>query len=120
MNLTIESQKDGFCHLSLAGRVSQTAVNSNSDQLSQLLGEANYNQNVLLSLDRTDYIDSSGIGWLLAADKKIRSAGGKLVLYGVPTDIQQVFGLLRLGSVLKIASDAQDAMKIAQGESHEG
>jgi hypothetical protein len=31
-----------------------------------------------------------------------------------------VFGLLRLGSVLKIATDAQDAMKVAKGESHEG
>jgi anti-anti-sigma factor len=120
MNLTIESQKDGICQMALAGRVSQTAVNSNSDQLSQLLGEANYNQSVLLSLGRTDYIDSSGIGWLLATDKKIRSAGGRLVLYGVPTEIQQVFRLLRLGSVLKIAADLPEAMSVAKGESHEG
>lgn len=119
MNLTIESQAEGRCDMALSGRISQTTLGSQHDQFSQLLGEANYAQNILLSLKDTDYIDSSGIGWLLATDKKIRSAGGKLVLHSVPIDVQHVFGLMKLHKVLCIAKDQNDAAQSATGENNE-
>lgn len=113
MDLKLENQSGGTCHLSLAGKISQTAVDSQADQLSRLLGNANMNQRILVSLEQTDYIDSSGIGWLLATDKKIRDAGGRLVLHSVPLDIQHVFGLMKLHAVLKIARDKEHATLIA-------
>lgn len=115
MNLTIENQQDGRCEMALSGRISQTTLGGQHDQFSQLLGEANYAQAILLSLRDTDYIDSSGIGWLLATDKKIRSAGGKLVLHSVPIDVQHVFGLMKLHKVLCIAKDQEDALSTANG-----
>ena len=114
MNLKIETQGDGVCQMSLSGRISQNTPGLNLDLLSQMLGESNYNQKVLVSLQHTDYIDSSGIGWFLATDKKIRSAGGTLVLHSVPVDVQHVFGLMKLHKVLKIAKDKQAAL--AEGE----
>lgn len=119
MNLTIESQQAGQCDMSLAGRISQTTLGSQHDQFSQLLGEANYSQKILLSLKNTDYIDSSGIGWLLATDKKIRAAGGQLVLHSVPLDVQHVFGLMKLHKVLNIAKDHEAAVSAA-GSASEG
>lgn len=117
MKLKIDSQQAGCCNMSLSGRISQTTLGGQADQLSQLLGESNYNQNILLSLRETDYIDSSGIGWLLSTDKKIRNAGGKLVLHSVPLDVQHVFGLMKLHKVLAIAKDQQDATSTAEGAS---
>jgi stage II sporulation protein AA (anti-sigma F factor antagonist) len=113
VDLKMENQAGGVCHLSLAGKISQTAVDSQSDQLSRLIGNANMNQKILVSLQQTDYIDSSGIGWLLATDKKIRDAGGRLILHSVPLDIQHVFGLMKLNAVLKIAKDKEHATSIA-------
>lgn len=113
MDLKLENQVGGVCHLTLAGKISQTAVDSQADHLGRLLGSANMNQKILVSLEHTDYIDSSGIGWLLAADKKIRDAGGRLVLHSVPLDIQHVLGLMKLNTVLKIAKDKDQATSIA-------
>lgn len=110
MNLTIEDQGDGVCQMSLSGRISQNTPGLNLDLFSQMLGESNYNQRILVSLKNTDYIDSSGIGWLLATDKKIRSAGGTLVLHSVPVDVQHVFGLMKLHKVLHIAKDKNSAL----------
>jgi stage II sporulation protein AA (anti-sigma F factor antagonist) len=118
MQLKLDSQQDGICHLSLAGKISQTAVDGHSDEMSRLLGNANLNQQVLVSLQQTDYIDSSGIGWLLATDRKIRDFGGRLILHSVPLDIQHVFGLMKLHAVLKIAKDKEHATSIATEEKH--
>lgn len=120
MILTLDNQADGKCYLSLAGRISQTAVDGQAAQLSQQLGVENLSQKILVCLQQTDYIDSSGIGWLLAADKQIRDCGGQLILYSLPLDIQHVFGLMKLNSVLKIAKDRVHATAIAQGDNHAG
>jgi anti-anti-sigma factor len=119
MNLKIDSQSEGVCHMSLAGRISQVSNASMSQELSQLLGEANFNQKILISLRDTDFIDSSGIGWLLATDKKIRSAGGELVLHSLPLEVQHIFGLMRLNKVLTVAKDKEQATAVACGEHHE-
>lgn len=120
MILTLEDQADGKCYLSLAGRISQTAVGGQDAQLTQQLGVENLNQKIMVCLQQTDYIDSSGIGWLLAADKQIRDSGGQLILYSLPLDIQHVFGLMKLNSVLKIAKDKVHATAIALGDNHAG
>lgn len=105
--------------MSLSGRISQTTVGNQGDQFSQLLGEANYDKYILVSLKETDYIDSSGIGWLLATDKKIRNAGGTLILHTVPIDVQHVFGLMKLHKVLTIAKDHNEAQARVSGENDE-
>lgn len=120
MNFKIESQGNGVCHLSLSGRISEVSNSSMSEELTQLLGESNFNQKILLSLQNTDHIDSSGIGWLLATDKKIRSCGGELVLHSLPLEVQHVFGLMRLNKVLTVVKDRKDADIVAAGESNEG
>ena len=120
MILTMENQADGVCYLSLAGKISQTAVASQADELSRLLGISNLNQQILISLQQTDYIDSSGIGWLLATDRTIRDCGGRLVLHSVPLDIQHVFGLMKLNKVLNITKDKAQATSFATGQNHGG
>lgn len=120
MNLSIESKSADACHMAHTGRLTYHNVNGHGDELAKLLGEANYHSKVLLSLKHTDFIDSSGIGWLLEVDKKIRNAGGKLVLHSIPTEIQNVFGLMNLSKVLKLAKDKQHAFEIAEGEQHDG
>lgn len=120
MILTVENQAEGLCFLTLAGKISQTAVASQADELSRLLGVSNLNQQILVSLQQTDYIDSSGIGWLLATDKMIRDCGGRLVLHSVPLDIQHVFGLMKLNKVLNITKDKAHATSFATGQNHGG
>jgi anti-anti-sigma factor len=109
MNLKIDSSADDVCHMSLSGRVTQTEMFNHQDQLTQLLGQAHFNRTILLSFQEANFIDSSGIGWLLSTDKKIRDAGGKLVLHSLPEEIQGVVMMMRLNRVLNIAKDKQSA-----------
>ena len=120
MNLTIDSQSNGICHMSVNGRISQTTSDQTNDPLVQLLGEANYNQSILLSLENTEFIDSSGIGWLLSVNQRIRAAGGQLVLHSAPADVQQVFGLMKLDKVLRIVESADAASHALEETSSDG
>lgn len=51
---------------------------------------------VVVNLSRTDSIDSSGIGTLLAARQKMRAAGGDLRLAGLETRIKALFLMTHL------------------------
>lgn len=105
--------------MSLSGRISQNGEANPEETFRKFLGESNFNNKVLLSLKQTEYIDSSGIGWILSTDKKIRAAGGKLVLHSLPLDVQHVFGLMKLQLVLNIAKDRAQAESLAQQENQQ-
>ena len=74
------------------------------DPLHRLLGPQCYSHKVLLSLERCQTADTSGISWLLRSDKQFRKAGGKLVVYGVPPVVSDVLRFVRLESLLKLAA----------------
>lgn len=118
MNLSIDSRVDDVCQLSLSGEITKTVVASHQDPFSQLLGQDELNLTILLSLEHAKYINSSGIGWLIETNKKIREAGGILVLHSLPPDIQSIFVIMRLEKVFTLAKDlecAQVAAKAGKG-----
>ena len=98
------------------GRITQNAFEPGNDSFADTFGPDVYGRKVLLDLAESDYIDSSGVGWLLGSSKKFKQAGGALVLYSVPPTVQQLLQLLRLGSVLKVAADSAAARQLALGE----
>ncbi len=72
---------------------------------------------MLLNLEDSNYIDSSGVGWLLRCNKRFREAGGRLVLHSVPPLALQVFQVLKLDKLFHVAADAETARQSAL---HEG
>jgi anti-sigma B factor antagonist len=67
-----------------------------------------------LDLDKTGYIDSSGIGWLVGCHRRFTAAGGRLILHSVPPMVEQVIHLLKLQKLLNIKCDLEDAMALAK------
>jgi anti-sigma B factor antagonist len=49
-----------------------------------------------------EYVDSAGLGTLLALRKHIREAGGSLVLENPSSDVRELFELTRLDTVFEI------------------
>jgi ABC-type transporter Mla MlaB component len=90
-----------------------------SDPLQTLLGPNCYTHKVLLSLDRSQAIDTSGICWLVNSNKRFSQSGGKLILFGVPPVVLDVLNFLRLTSLLHIASNEQAACEMAVGAAGE-
>ncbi|MDZ4819319.1 MAG: STAS domain-containing protein [Planctomycetota bacterium] len=68
-----------------------------------------YSRTVLFNLSGVEYIDSSGVSWLLTFHRKFREAGGKLILHSLHPMVLQVLQVLRLEKVLNLAESAKHA-----------
>ena len=103
--------------LEAAGRLVHSTLAPCPDPIGRLLGGDAFKRTVLLSLEGVEFMDSSGIGWLLACRKRFREAGGNLVVHSVPAAVLDVIKVMRLGHVLRPADDESAALAMVQGES---
>jgi anti-sigma B factor antagonist len=62
-----------------------------------------------LDMHELKFIDSSGLGGLVAQFKQVNVQGGKLVLYGLTPFVQKLVEMTKLNRVLTIASDEVEA-----------
>jgi anti-anti-sigma factor len=85
--------------------MTQAALTGAADPLAALLQPADYARTVCLDLGRVDFIDSSGVGWLLHSHRRFREAGGQLRLGRVPPRVGEVLRLCGLDNVLDIGAD---------------
>ena len=113
MRLTMASHTDQLTRVLSNGEITQYVISSDPDPFDELLGSAIYRHHVLLNLENTPYIDSSGISWLLGAHKRFERGGGKLVLHSLPPAVDQVLRLLKLTSLLHVAVGEPEAIQIA-------
>ncbi len=68
-------------------------------------------RDILLDLKKVDFIDSFGIGELLASYVSIQNLGGKLKLCHVSKKLFLLFEITRLVTVLEIYEDCDHALK---------
>ena len=116
MKLTQVSDDGDVRRLRVTGRVVQVDTSSDLEQIGQLLGSHGYARNVVLSLMETEFIDSTGLGWLLACHKKFYEAGGKLVIHSIPPGTLDTLKIMRLQVVLHLAEDEAAALALVRGE----
>lgn len=64
---------------------------------------------VLLDLRQVNFIDSSGLGAIVAAMKSL-SPARKLVLAGLTPTVDKVFRLTRMDSVFSVYANVEDAL----------
>lgn len=58
--------------------------------------------NFLISMAGVDYIDSSGLGVLVAIHKRALQHGGKVVIKGLTGIVKELFELTRLNKVFEL------------------
>jgi hypothetical protein len=116
LTVTLLSDEGGLVRAAAHGPISQTRFRSDANPLEGVLGPTGYARKVLLSLEGTDYIDSSGISWLIVNHKHFQQAGGLLVLYALPPRVKQVLEFTRMNTVLRLADDEPAARALAHGE----
>jgi anti-sigma B factor antagonist len=68
------------------------------------------NLRLVLDLGAVMYIDSSGLGALVAAMKHARAAGGDLKVCALESDVKSLFEMTRLTKVISVHSTRQDAV----------
>jgi anti-anti-sigma factor len=114
MELFLLSEDDNITSIGCDGNITQSQMTSGGDPLENLLGPKGFARLVLLDLDKTGYIDSSGIGWLIGCHRRFTAAGGRMILHSVPPMVEQVIHLLKLQNLLTIKPDMAEAMALAK------
>jgi len=66
---------------------------------------------ILLDLGEVDYIDSSGIGEMVAAYTTVRSAQGELKLVRLTRRVHDILQITRLYTVFDVQGDEASAMR---------
>ena len=68
------------------------------------------NRRIVLNLSKVDFMDSSGLGAVISALKKIGN-DGNIVICGVKETVMSLFRLTRMDRVFDIFSSEEEALK---------
>ena len=113
MELTLLPPDGELIRVACAGQIQQYLIPSAPHPLEKVLGPDCFNRRILLNLERTTFIDTSGIAWLLSCHKRCLQNGGRLVIHSAPPLIDQTLRVLRMDMVLQMAADEPEARALA-------
>ncbi|WP_256757115.1 STAS domain-containing protein [Cohnella sp. WQ 127256] len=91
---------NGIVEIVLSGKVYADKAIDLRERLFPYLG-AGYNR-FWFDMTAMDYIDSSGIGFLLAIHKRADKLGGEVVITGLQGDMYKLFELTQLTHLFKL------------------
>jgi anti-sigma B factor antagonist len=87
------------------------------EQNIQLIGEQLFGlvdegrKKVLLNFSNVEYLSSAALGKLITLNKKLQSAGGRLVLCNIDPQIYEVFEITKLNKLFNIHKEEQAALQ---------
>jgi N-acetylglucosaminyldiphosphoundecaprenol N-acetyl-beta-D-mannosaminyltransferase len=73
------------------------------------LDKMNCRSHSMLDLSEVQFIDSSGIGWIVGLQKRIRAHGQQLVLINPSGIVRRALSLMRLEEFFSVAADVESA-----------
>ncbi len=115
MKLTVQSENGDPVLLRVEGRVSQRDVDEN-DPFIASLGDNAYTRRLVVDLSEVASLDSSGVNWLLVAQKQMHAQGGELVLHSLSPIANNVLKVLNLHTVFKVADSEGAAIRMLGGD----
>ena len=109
MDLGLDVQeRDGFAVLAVSGEVDVATVPRLREQLHGLVAQGS--NKIIVNLDAVDFLDSTGLGVLVGALKRVRSNDGDLYLVCTQARIRKVFEVTGLTKVFQLFDTVDDAV----------
>ncbi|MEM9101254.1 MAG: STAS domain-containing protein [Pseudomonadota bacterium] len=103
--MNIESyEKNNFTVLKLEGEID---LSSSPVARQHILDTLNKKQNIIVDLERVEYIDSSGIASLIEGLQAAKSLSLSFVLTGISSSVMQVFQLAKLEDIFEIRESVE-------------
>jgi anti-sigma B factor antagonist len=108
MGLSDTKSANGVMIVRVEGQLVVGNRNELKEHLQRLLekGERRF----LIDFAQTGYIDSSGLGALVALARKVREEGGDLRLSGLNEDLRSLFELTKLDTLFAISETPDQAL----------
>lgn len=100
-------------HVSIVDVRGRIVLGGETDMLRRTVREliAKDKKKIILNLAEVDYIDSSGVGELVASFTAVRNSGGELKLLNLTQKVQDILNVTKLYTVFDIKDDEFKAVK---------
>ena len=109
MDLRLEvSEQDGWSVMQVGGEIDVATAPRLREQLIKLVNEERFR--IVVDLEEVDFIDSTGLGVLIGARKRVRTHDGDVKLVCTEPRIVKVFEITGLDQVFQIHSSVSDAV----------
>jgi anti-sigma B factor antagonist len=95
----------------LSGEMDIVSAGSFTETMTEL--ERSSPEGVVIDVGGLTFIDSSGINALVQAARAVEARGGRAVLAAPGTHVQRVFDITRVGDVVPVAADRDQALRFA-------
>ena len=102
------TERDGWAVLAVSGEVDVATVPRLREQLHGLVAQGS--NRIIVDLDGVDFLDSTGLGVLVGALKRVRSNDGELSLVCTQPRIRKVFEVTGLTKVFSLFDSVDDAV----------
>lgn len=93
-------------HIQPSGILDSTKVAQFRDEVNALV--QSHPDVILIDLKEVTFIDSSGLGALVAALKTVRSAGGKLLICSINEQVRMLFELTSMDRVFDVLPNREE------------
>ena len=110
MDISVRSEQ-GFSVVAVSGRLDAGTAQEFEHNCAQLID--NGGRRFVLDLSALEYVSSAGLRSVLTIAKKLKVAGGSLVLCGLSGFVRDVFAIAGFDNFLSVYDTVADA--IAQG-----
>ena len=109
MDMSVENKNHGVAIvLKISGEID---LYNAMDFKDTIKARADENKNVVLNMKGVTYIDSSGIGSIIASFSDVKKAGGTLKLCEINDAVKQIFELTKLESFFEIFESEELALE---------
>ncbi len=103
------ASSDGVMVLDVSGEIDLATLPAFKQALLNALDQSE-NGRVILNMTGVGYMDSSGFGTLLSANKGLRASGGTLSLVGCNPNITRMIFITRLNTLFSLYDTENDAL----------
>lgn len=100
INMQIDTNKtDGSLHLKLSGRLETSTAPMLQEVVDAQTGDIS---ELLMDMEKIDYVSSAGLRVLLAASKKMKAKDGRMIVSNVNDVVMDVFEITGFNEILDI------------------
>ncbi|MCF8106486.1 MAG: STAS domain-containing protein [Desulfohalobiaceae bacterium] len=116
--LTIEG-KGKMCILQHTGELTLETIPEVKKETEPYMDD-DENQKLVIDLSKTTFLDSSGIGFLVHVNNRMRSRNKKLYLLNLSPQVKKSLSLVRLLDFFNIVENENALEALLEGESKQG
>ncbi|MEW6443851.1 MAG: STAS domain-containing protein [bacterium] len=112
--MEMQVRQEGALHIvSCQGRMDANVSGALKDRIQQLVDKGA--TRLVLDLEGVDFLDSSGLGVLVACLRRVREKQGEIKLSGLRPEVRSIFEITRVSRLFHICGDVAEAAAAFSG-----